>query len=125
MSGLLLDSHIFHWYDTGDARLRAEIVETIDYAAKVFVSAASIWELTIKRRAGKFQAKGSLVATAAAHDFQLLDITAEHTEAITYLPFHHRDPFDHILLAQASLEDLTLVTHDEILMHYGVPVLLV
>jgi PIN domain nuclease of toxin-antitoxin system len=125
LSGLLLDSHIFHWYDKGDVRLRSDVVAWINSTNAVYVSAASIWELTIKRIAGKFEASGSLIDVAKAHGFQLLDIKAEHTEAIASLPRHHRDPFDHILLAQASLEGLTLVTHDEVLAHYGVPILLV
>ena len=125
MSGLLLDSHIFHWYDKGDARLRPDVVAWINATDAVYVSAASIWELTIKRLAGKFEASGSLIDVAKAHGFQLLDIKAEHAEAIASLPRHHRDPFDHILLAQASLEGLTLVTHDDILARYGVPILLV
>ena len=124
MNGLLLDSHIFHWYDTGDSRLRPEIVSYINTHNPVFVSAASIWELTIKRMSGKFQVTGSLLDVAEAHGFQLLAVSAEHAEAIASLPRHHGDPFDHMLLAQAKIEGLTLVTHDEILLRYGVAILL-
>lgn len=125
MSGLLLDSHTFHWYDTGDSRLRPDVVTYINVSDPVFVSAASIWELTIKRVSGNFQVTGPLLDVAEAHGFQLLAVSAEHAKAIASLPRLHGDPFDHILLAQARIEKLTLVTHDDILARYGVPVLLV
>ena len=125
MNGLLLDSHIFYWYDTGDSRLPPETVARINHEKRVCVSAVSIWEMTIKSRLGKLHFSGSMVQVAQKHGFELLAIEPAHAEAIGGKPAHHRDPFDHMLLAQANVEGLMLVTHDRILGEYGVPVLLV
>ena len=125
MSALLLDSHIFYWYDTGDSRLTPQAVTQINRASRVCVSAASIWEMSIKSRQGKLGLSGSLIRVAQQHGFELLPVEPLHAEAIAGLPIHHRDPFDHMLIAQAQVEGLMLVTHDRILSEYGVPVLLV
>ena len=123
---LLLDSHVFLWFDRGDARLHDAVRERIDRTADVFVSAGTIWELSIKRSLGKLPGlTGSLVEIAKKNELQLLPISPEHAEAVLQLRRIHGNPFDHLLLAQAKVEGLTLVTHDEVLAHYGVPVLLV
>lgn len=125
MNGLLLDSHIFYWYDKGDGRLGQSIVSQINRVPRVCVSTASIWEMGIKSRLGKLEFIGSMTKVAQQHGFEILSIEAAHAEATSSLPIHHRDPFDHMLLAQALVEGLTLVTHDKVLVSYGVPVLLV
>jgi len=90
------------------------------------VSAASIWELSIKRSLGKLPGlSGSLVDIAEKNELELLSVSAAHAEAVGELIRIHGDPFDHLLLAQAKVEGLTLVTHDDILARYGVPILLV
>ncbi len=105
--------------------MRPEATDLIRDAEEVFVSAATIWELTIKRASGKLNRASSLIGKAREYGFVPLSITQEHGQAVGDLPRLHRDPFDHLLLAQAKVEGLTLVTHDDILAHYGVPVLLV
>ena len=123
---LLLDSHIFLWFDRGDARLPDAVRARIDRTERVFVSTASIWELSIKRSLGKLPGlTGSLLDIAEKNELKLLSVSPAHAEAVGELVRVHGDPFDHLLLAQAKVEDLTLVTHDEILLRYGVPILLV
>jgi PIN domain nuclease of toxin-antitoxin system len=123
---LLLDSHVFLWFDRGDGRLPDSIRHHIDTTKDAYVSAVSIWELSIKRSLGKLPGlSGSLIEIAKRNHFQLLPVTPEHAEAVTTFERLHGDPFDHLLLAQAKTEGLTLVTHDDILARYGVPVLLV
>ncbi len=125
MTRLLLDSHVLIWYTAPISKLKPEITDLIRDAEEVFISAATIWELTIKQVKGKFDQNPSLIEKAKDYGFLPLSITQRHGEAVGELPRHHRDPFDHLLLAQAKVEGLTLVTHDAILAHYGVPVLLV
>jgi PIN domain nuclease of toxin-antitoxin system len=123
---LLLDSHVFLWFDHGDPRLPVPVRNRINATQEVFVSAATIWELSIKRSLGKLPGiQGTLVDIVRKNELSLLAISAEHAEEVAGMPRHHGDPFDHLLLAQAKVEGLTLVTHDDILRHYGVPVLLV
>jgi PIN domain nuclease of toxin-antitoxin system len=124
LSGLLLDSHVLIWYVDGDPRLSDADAILIRKTEEVYVSAATVWELTIKMTLGKLPQR-SVMDLAVETDCKLLPISPEHAQAIASLPRHHGDPLDHLLLAQAKVEGLTLVTHDGILARYGVPVLLV
>lgn len=121
---LLLDSHILLWYVDADPRLNASAAEDIRRTKELYFSAASIWELSLKMHASKMERRDvqSLAARLGCH---IIAVTAIHADAILELPRLHRDPFDHMLLAQAKVEGLTLVTHDRILADYGVSVLLV
>ncbi len=121
---LLLDSHVVLWYDIAALRSISDS-KTIQAAEEVFVSAASFWELTIKQSQLKLHLRSDLKSIGARAGFKVLAITPEHGVAAGELPLHHRDPFDRMLVAQAMLENLTLVTHDPTLLHYDVPVLLV
>jgi PIN domain nuclease of toxin-antitoxin system len=85
------------------------------------VSAATAWEITIKRALGKIDAPDNLDEELARHRFQSLPITISHALAVGELPRHHNDPFDRILVAQSKVEDLTLVTRDENVKMYDVP----
>jgi len=85
------------------------------------VSAASFWEIEIKRRLGWLDAPEEPVEMARAYGFAPLDVTAEHAMHAGRLPLHHGDPFDRMLVAQAQLEGLILVTADEQLRRYEVP----
>ena len=116
---LLLDSHIFLWALMGDARLKALIRRAILDADEVYVSAASIWELGIKAASGKLRMPKELVEQARDSGYLSLPVTAAHAIAAAELPLHHRDPFDRMLVAQASLESLTLLTADPRLKLYG------
>ena len=87
------------------------------------VSAASVWEISIKHRAGKLRPLVEDVVGDLGRRFASVPITPEHAWAAEALPLHHRDPFDRMLVAQADLEDLTLVTRDPHFEPYGVPLL--
>lgn len=120
---LLLDTHVLIWWARGDA-LSSPTTEAIRSPANdVFVSAASVWEAEIKAAIGKLDLDADLAREPAVHGFLELGITAAHAVEATRLPLHHSDPFDRMLIAQARLEDLTLVTRDRALEPYGVPLL--
>ncbi|MEZ2348549.1 type II toxin-antitoxin system VapC family toxin [Terriglobus sp. RCC_193] len=121
---LLLDSHILLWYADADLRLTETAISSIQDARELYFSAAGIWELSLKMHGGKLPQR-DVQALALHLGCTLLSIAPEHAAAVVELPRLHNDPFDHLLLAQARMEGLTLVTHDRILSEYGVPVLLV
>ena len=119
---LLLDTHTFLWWDANDGCLPAALHSAIASPRnQVFVSAASVWEIAIKRASGKLNFAQSVEKSIAAHDFLPLPITVEQAELAGSLPQLHRDPFDRLLVAQAQLEGLVLVTVDEQILRYQVP----
>lgn len=121
---LLLDTHVFLWWLADASQLSKRTREAIaDNAAVVHVSAASVWEAAIKTAAGKLRVAGDLPAAIPASGFVELPVVARHAWEAGALPRHHSDPFDRILVAQARLEELTIVTRDETFPRYGVPVL--
>ena len=121
---LLLDSHALLWSLEAPEQLRPEARDAIrDPSNEVFVSAASVWELAIKQANGRLEISGDLVATIEASRFEPLPITQQHSLAAGTLPPHHRDPFDRMLIAQAAIEGLTIVTRYTRFEQYGVSVL--
>ena len=122
---LLLDSHVFLWWLTDDARLTSPVRQAIANASSVVhVSAATCWELAIKIRLGRLDVCGAdLVEEIPANGFVELPISARHGVRAGELPRHHDDPFDRMLVAQAQAEDLTVVTHDPALQKYEVRIL--
>ena len=119
---LLLDTHALIWILSDDPRLAAEAREAIsDLEALVAVSPASAWEIEIKRALGKLDAPNDLAQQIADARFVPLSITLGHAVAAGRLPPHHRDPFDRMLVAQAQLEGLTIVTRDPRFEPYAVP----
>jgi PIN domain nuclease of toxin-antitoxin system len=100
------------------ARRRVE-----DPRSDVFVSVASIWELEIKRSAGRLRTESDLLAGAEAAGFALVPVVAAHAVEAARLPLHHGDPFDRMLVAQARLEGMTLVSNDEQIAKYQVAVI--
>jgi len=122
---LLLDTHTFLWWLTDDRKLgrkaRAAITDT---GSVVHVSAASCWEMAIKATLGRIDLGGADLATEIpANGFVELPITARHALRAGDLPRHHADPFDRMLVAQALVEELVLVTHDQGLGRYGLSLL--
>lgn len=117
---LLLDTHAFIWLLDGNSRLPETARTLIDAAEALCFSVASVWEGEIKRASGKLLAP-PLARAAAATPISLLPITAAHAETAAQLPLLHRDPFDRMLVAQARLESLVIVTRDPEIMRYGVP----
>ena len=122
---LLLDTHAFLWAIDNDPRLSPKAREVIINGNNVvFVSAATAWEISIKKGIGKLQVpNGDYLEELKVHRFTALDITTEHALAVENLPPHHKDPFDRILVAQAQLENLTLVTRDPRIKAYTVPII--
>jgi PIN domain nuclease of toxin-antitoxin system len=94
-----------------------------DGGNEVYASAASAWEIEIKRALHKLEAPDDLLATIAATGFENLSITADHAVEAGRLPPHHADPFDRVLVAQARLDRLTIVTADSKLARYDVTTL--
>lgn len=119
---LLLDTHAFLWWRT-DSLSAPATAAIVDARNDVFLSAASAWEIAIKRNAGRLRLDGDVAAMAAEDEIDPLDITFEHAMLAGELPLHHRDPFDRLLVAQATVEGLVLVTRDGALSAYGVPIL--
>ncbi|MES2171642.1 MAG: type II toxin-antitoxin system VapC family toxin [Actinomycetota bacterium] len=110
---LLLDTHAFLWWDAADSRISARWAETIaDPANSVFVSAATAWEIAIKRRAGKLAFARVLTEVAEEYGFTWLPMSEQDAELAGDLDWAHRDPFDRMLVAQASRRRLALVTSD-------------
>jgi PIN domain nuclease of toxin-antitoxin system len=109
----LLDTHVFLWFEAGSTRLSDEaaaVIRRVDVA--VYVSAASFWEIAIKRRLGKLAYDGSARAAAADAGFEELSIDAADAETAGALDWDHRDPFDRMLVAHCLNRALTLVTAD-------------
>ena len=120
---LLLDTHVVLWWLAGDRRLGADVKQLIDHEPDVFVSSASIWEISVKQARGKLEGPDDLPERVLGSGLVVLDITGRHGLAAGRLPLVHRDPFDRMLVAQATLEELTLVTADRQVQLYDVPIL--
>jgi PIN domain nuclease of toxin-antitoxin system len=124
LTPLLLDTHALLW-SVGDEDLLSSAAHEVLSAGAVpaYVSAATIWEISIKRASGKLDAPENLLDKVAAARFIELEITFKHALLAGALPSHHRDPFDRMIVAQAQSEGLTVVTRDPRIAAYDVPVL--
>lgn len=125
---LLLDTHIFIWWEVELRKLSAERIQMLkDNGNTLFLSLASIWELQLKIQNGKFSFPNPLReiirGQQTINDLQILPITAAHIYELENLPFHHKDPFDRLLIAQANIENLTLVTDDPKFFDYSLNLL--
>ena len=121
---LSLDTHVLLWWLADDARLSHTSRAAIsDGTNLVFVSAAAAWEIVIKSALGKLDIPSNLEAALTANRFEPLPITIPHSLAVANLPHHHNDPFDRLLIAQAEVEGLTLVTGDEQIKKYDVAIM--
>jgi PIN domain nuclease of toxin-antitoxin system len=119
---LLLDTQVWLWWQADDSRLGARARDTIARAAEVCVSAASVWEIAIKSSLGKLTLPRNydVAAELEIDGFQPMPIDIAHAQAISSLPAIHRDPFDRMLVAQAMIEGLVLVTADRELSRYDI-----
>jgi PIN domain nuclease of toxin-antitoxin system len=123
---LLLDTHVFLWAIKNDRRLSKATRSKILNASDVYVSAASIWEVTIKVKLKKLDADVDQIVDAISESgFVELPVIARHAAAVCHLPDIHRDPFDRILIAQAISEPLTFLTADLTLKDYSELVVIV
>ncbi len=117
---LLIDTHILLWAINDDARLSAHHREILVRNEGLVVSVVSILEIAIKRSTGKLQVKGDLLETIRIRGIPLLPVNEHHALHIERLPHHHRDPFDRLLIAQAQIEGLTILTADPQFSRYDV-----
>jgi PIN domain nuclease of toxin-antitoxin system len=121
---LLLDTHALLWWLEGGHALTAGARMAIGaQGSEVYVSAASAWEISIKRAKGRLDSPSDVHDAVAANAFRELPITVSHAQSLGELPLHHADPFDRMLIAQAMLEGLTIVTRDPAFAAYEVPLL--
>jgi PIN domain nuclease of toxin-antitoxin system len=121
---LLLDTHILLWWLSDDQRLPRTAASAIgDPVADVHVSAISLAEIAIKRSLGELTVRGDLPEAIAESGFLSLPFTLEHAARLTDLPWHHRDPFDRMLIVQAMSEDLVFASVDKAFRDYAVQLL--
>ena len=116
----LLDTHLLLWWLSNSPLLPDQARRLIgDPNNTIFVSAVSLWEIWLKSSIGKLRVPSSFAEKLAAEPFESLPLRAEHTPAVAMLEWHHRDPFDRMLIAQAKSENLLLLTADKALAAYG------
>jgi PIN domain nuclease of toxin-antitoxin system len=121
---VLIDTHVFLWWDQQLRRLSRPLRAAIeDEANEIVVSAATVWEIAIKRAIGKLRFDRPIVPAMLALGFEILPVAGAHAEHAGSLPRHHDDPFDRLLIAQASLEGMVLGTQDQLMRPYGVATL--
>jgi PIN domain nuclease of toxin-antitoxin system len=118
---LLLDTHVLIWWE--ERRLAAEARRAIEEADAVYVSAASAWEVAIKTGLGRLRPTRTVEEAAGESGFLELPVTFRHADRVAALAAHHRDPFDRLLVAQAEVERLIVVTRDAVFGRYQVPVI--
>lgn len=121
---LLLDTHVVLWWLAAPEELAPTALKAIESPTnEVYVSAVSLWEMSIKQELGKLTLPGNPIEVLESIGFALLDISAEHGWRAGGLLPHHKDPFDWLLVAQADIESMVLVTRDTHIPKYGIPVL--
>ncbi len=124
---LLLDTHILIWFLEGSKLLSKSRRQIISNPQNdVFVSIASLWETAIKISVGKLTLKqplANVIKQIIVQDIEILPIMPEHTLQVSTLPFHHRDPFDRLIIAQAQIENLMIISDDSNFGSYGIKLL--
>jgi PIN domain nuclease of toxin-antitoxin system len=121
----LLDTHAFLWFVLNDSQLSQKALQLIvEPVHDILISPASYWELAIKVSLGKYQIPGSfqvwMEQQVVVNAFQILPITIAHAAMVATLPFHHRDPFDRLLIAQALTEKIAIISADRVFDNYFV-----
>ena len=123
---LLLDTHVLIWFINGDDQLPEKSINLIkNLENRCFVSLVSIWEIAIKLSLGKIDVRGGLDEISKImrrYELELLPITFEHLQKLMTLDFHHRDPFDRIIISQGLVEKLEVVTKDENFPYYNIKI---
>jgi PIN domain nuclease of toxin-antitoxin system len=122
---LLLDTHVALWGIAAATELSAEVLDRLRHDPDIYLSPVTLWEITIKQGAGTLGGPPDLAERVRDMVFQHLPVTHDHAIAAGRLPGHHRDPFDRMLIAQATVEGLTLATRDADIRRYAVKVLVV
>ena len=123
----LIDTHVLIWYLDGNYRLPDYIRKTIDNVDnKVFISIASLWELAIKLNLKKIDTTinlSTIEADIIKRDFTILNISFAHLNTLSFLQYHHGDPFDRLLIAQAITENLSIISADRHFAAYLAPLI--
>lgn len=122
---LLIDTHVVLWGLAGDPALSDEMLDRLRHDPEVYLSPVSVWEIAIKQSLGKLKGPVDLANRVCEMGFRDLPIANAHAIMAGRLPAHHRDPFDRMLVAQATVEGLTLVTRDPEILRYDVDTLVV
>lgn len=125
---LLLDTHIFLWFVNDDPRLSDHLKDLIENKNNCsYLSIASLWEMSIKYNLGKLTLSPSyeefIEREVSESSINLLNIELEHLKINSYLPFHHRDPFDRIIIAQSMAEKIPIITIDSVFNQYSIIVI--
>lgn len=124
---LLLDTHAFIWFVNGDKLLPDNVKDEIrDISNKCFISIASLWEIAIKTSLGKLELKADfnkIGEILSLNDIEILPITFGHIQKLLKLKYHHRDPFDRIIISQGIADKLTVLTKDENFKKYRVKIM--
>lgn len=125
MKRLLIDTNVVIWILGGDERRVSSAARRVlnDDRRSLFVSAVTVWEIATKRSLGKLRAPQGWAKSLRASGLEPLPVTALHAEAVEHLPWHHRDPFDRLLIAQATTEGMSLVSADLQMAAYDVDVI--
>jgi PIN domain nuclease of toxin-antitoxin system len=122
---VLMDTHVFLWLIVGDVRLSEKARQIfLDPRNKIYLSAASLWEIAIKMSLGKLSLKGGWLRLfekeMKMNTIQWLPIEMPHCDQVSKLPFHYRDPFDRMLVSQALVEKMVILSSDSRLSDYGI-----
>lgn len=121
---VLLDTHVLLWLLEDPLRLARSARQTLrDEVSEIVVSVVNFWEIAIKTRMGDLTAPDDFPDVVRNLGHRVLDVRADHAWRVRTLPLHHRDPFDRLLIAQAQVEDLPLITHDRQLARYDVRII--
>ncbi|WP_017293104.1 type II toxin-antitoxin system VapC family toxin [Geminocystis herdmanii] len=125
---ILIDTHIFLWYVTNNQKLNESTKLIInDRGNIIYISQASIWEIAIKNSVGKLTFNSSfrefIEEQIRVNDFNILTFNLSNFEQITKLPFHHRNPFDRIIIAQSIIEKIPIISYDEMFKFYDIQLL--
>lgn len=124
MTRYLLDTQVLlRWAMSPDVLSDASHLAIANGHSTIYVSAATAWEIAIKRRIGKLDVPGNVASLAKENRFLELPVTFQHAEATHSLPMHHKDPIDRLLVAQAKADGLTLITRDQEIVKYDIPTL--
>ncbi len=122
----LLDTHTFIWFINGDSQLSTNAIKRIQFDDVInFISIVSIWEIAVKISLGKLELKKpftEIESQIQENGFQVLPITIQDTLIVSALPFHHRDPFDRLIIAQGLHHKLSIITKDDIFRQYSTDV---
>lgn len=123
----LIDTHILIWYVTGDSKLKKNFVGEIkNRSNRILVSKVSLWEIAIKVSLGKLSEHYALTefeSYLTQNSFEILDFDTKDLQQLLQLPFHHRDPFDRLIISQAITGNFTIITDDSKFQFYPVQLL--